>query len=88
MTLTIIFAPDEEDRLRQRAAEIGKDVVSYVHDAALASVDGPAIAQILAPVHESTLRADASVDEIDQMADRAREEVRHQRRTSNPHRIG
>lgn len=78
MTLTIDFAPDEEARLRQEAAKAGKDLGTFLHDIALEVIDRPSLAQILAPIHEATLRSGVGVDEIDAMADRAVAEVRNE----------
>jgi hypothetical protein len=82
MTLSILFAPEEEARLRRRAAAEGKDVGTYVREAALEKVDRPTMAEILAPVHGSTDAVGASIGEIDAMADQARREVREQGRSS------
>ena len=79
MTLSIDFSPQELTRLRERAAQAGKDLDAFIHDAAMATVDRPTLAQILAPVHEATVLSGVTVDEIDQMADRARAEVRRER---------
>jgi hypothetical protein len=83
MSLTIDFAPDEEARIRHKAATVGKDVATFVHDAALETADRPSLAQILAPIHQATTRTGVSVDEIDRMAERALEEVRSGRRAAS-----
>jgi hypothetical protein len=83
MTFMIDFAPDEEARLRERAAAAGKDLTAFIREAAMEKADRPTLAELLAPVHAATASAGASVAEIDAMADRARGEVRAQRRTQH-----
>jgi molecular chaperone DnaK (HSP70) len=82
MTLIIDFAPDEEARLRERAAAAGKDLTVFIREAALEKAERPTLAELLAPIHAATATAGASTEEIDAMADRARSEVRAERRTS------
>ena len=74
MTVEIRLAPDEEARLRDRAAADGKDVHTFVREAVFEKLDRPTFAELLAPVHEATRRSGLSLDEIDAMADRARAE--------------
>jgi hypothetical protein len=85
MTVIIDFAPDEEARLRERATAAGKDVRTFVREAALEKVDRPTLAELLAPIHAATAKTAATVEEIDAMADRARDEVRRERRVSANH---
>jgi hypothetical protein len=81
MTLMIDFAPEEEARLRERAAAAGKELTIFIREAALEKADRPTLAELLTPVHAATASAGASIEEIDAMADRARGEARVQRRT-------
>ena len=74
MTVEIPLAPEEESRLRERAAADGKDVLTFVREAVFEKLDRPTFAELLAPVHESARSRGLGVDEIDAMADRAREE--------------
>jgi hypothetical protein len=74
MTLEIPLAPEEESRLRERAAAAGTDVQTFVREAVFEKLERSTFAELLAPVHEATRRSGLSVDEIDAMADRAREE--------------
>ena len=74
MTLEIPLAPDEEVLLRERAAAAGKDVQTFVHDALFERLERPTFAELLAPVHEATRRNGLGVDEIDELAARARDE--------------
>ena len=74
MTLEITLAPDEEARLRERAAAAGLDVQTFARAALIEKIDRPTFAELLAPVHDATRRSGLTVDEIDAMAERAREE--------------
>lgn len=76
MRMTVEFTPNEEALLRERASAAGKDLCAFVRDAALEMADHPSLAEILAPIHAATDRAGISVEDIDAMADRARNEAR------------
>ena len=88
MTLEITLAPDEEARLRERASAAGLDIQTFAREVLIEKIDRPTFAELLAPVHESTRRNGMTVDEIDAMADRAREEYwagrRPQQQRPNP----
>lgn len=74
MTLEIPLAPEEEARLRERAAAAGQDVQTFIREALLEKLDRPGFAELFAPVHEAIRRRGMMVDDIDALADRAREE--------------
>jgi hypothetical protein len=84
MTLQIPLAPDEEARLRQRAAAAGKDVETFAREALIETIDRPTLAELLAPVHTETRRLGTSVEEVDAMLDGAREEARRERKARRP----
>jgi hypothetical protein len=81
MTLSIPFAPAEEARLRERAAAAGKDIQTFVRDAALEKADRPTLGEILGPIHAATEASGSSLEEIDAMGDQAKREARQQRRS-------
>ena len=75
MTLEIPLAPEEEARLRERAAAAGMDVRAFARETLIEKLDRPrSFAELLAPVREATHRSGLTEEEIDAMADRAREE--------------
>ena len=80
MDLIIEFAPEEEARFRERATALGKDVRTFVRDAALEKDDHPTLSELLAPIHAATEHARVGIDEINAMADRAKSETRAERR--------
>src|SRR6476661_5360859 len=57
MTLEITLAPDEEARLRERAAALGLDIQAFAREALIEKIDRPSFAQLLAPIHEATRRS-------------------------------
>ena len=74
MTVEIRFAPDEEARLRDRAAAAGQDVQTFVREAVVEKLDRPTFGELLAPVHEAVRGSGVGVDELAALADQAREE--------------
>jgi predicted DNA-binding protein len=81
MTLEIRLAPDEEARLRDRAAAAGQDVQTFIREAVFEKLDRPTFAELLAPVHEEVRRSGMGTDQVDALADQAREEYWADRRT-------
>jgi hypothetical protein len=80
MTLEIRLAPDEEARLRDRAAAAGQDVQTFVLEAVFEKLDRPTFAELLAPLHEGVRRSGMGADQVDALADQAREEYWAERR--------
>ena len=74
MTVEITLAPDEAAKLRERASALGQDLPTFVREAALEKAGRPTFAELLAPAHDATRRGGITVDEVDEMADRARAE--------------
>ena len=81
MILTLDFAPEEEARIRERATAAGKDVTTFVREAVLEKAK-PSLSEILAPIHAATDQCGVSVEEIDALADRARQESRRERKAA------
>jgi hypothetical protein len=80
MTLEIRLAPDEEARLRDRAAAAGQDVQTFVREAVFEKLDRPTFAELLAPLHEAVRQSGMGPDQMDALADQAREEYWAERR--------
>lgn len=72
MTLEITLAPDEEARLRERAAAVGQDVRDFARAALVEKLETPTFAELLAPIHEATRKSGLTVEEIDAVLDQAR----------------
>jgi predicted DNA-binding protein len=61
MTLKIALPPEEEKKLAERAAAIGKDVASYVHQLIQKDIEQASFAELFAPVHRAV--RDSGMDE-------------------------
>lgn len=72
MTVQIPLAPDEEAKLRERAATLGQDLQTFVRQAALEKADRPTLTDLLSPIHEDTRRRGITVERVDDAIDRAR----------------
>ena len=83
MTLQINFAPQEEAKLRDRAAAAGKDIETFIREAALEKADRPSLAEVLAPIHDDTVKRGITLDQVDDAIRRARAAYRGQRRGAN-----
>ena len=62
MTLHIPLGPDEEAKLRERAASLGQDLQTFVREAALEKADRTTLSQLLSPIHEDTRRRGVTVE--------------------------
>lgn len=65
MDLTISIAPDIATKLRERAAEFGRDVTQYAADLIRQGVTAPTFDELLTPVREDFARSGMTADEID-----------------------
>jgi hypothetical protein len=81
MTVQIALAPEEEAKLRARAASLGQDLQTFVRQAALEKADRPTLMEVLAPIHEDTRRRGITVEQVDEAVDRARRARRAERDT-------
>jgi hypothetical protein len=72
MTVKIALAPEEEAKLRARAASLGQDLQTFVREAALEKADRPTLLELLAPNDEDTRRRGLTVEQVDEAVARAR----------------
>jgi hypothetical protein len=84
MTLQIALTADEEAKLRERAAALGQDVLTFVRQAALEKAERPTLSDLLAPIHEDTRRRAITVEEVDEAVEQARREYHRERGTRDP----
>lgn len=88
MTITIELRPDEEQALRERARDSGRELPEYVHqvlDEHIRSIARPEAApktfdQILAPIREGWQQSGMTEEEITALFKETRDEVRNERR--------
>lgn len=77
MRLDLDLDPASEAKLRERAAEAGKDPEAYARDAVLEKLEGPrTLADILAPVHQEFRRSGMSEKELEALCEQALAESR------------
>ncbi len=87
MTITIDLRPEDEQVLRERARESGRELTEYVRhvlEEHIRALPGPGAApqtfdQVLAPVWEGWRQSGMTEEEIDAMFQRELEELRRDR---------
>ena len=76
MTITFSLDPEQEQKLRQRAASAGKDIETYAREAIEEKLSLPqTFAELLAPIHEETRAAGTTEAELDELIEDLRDEV-------------
>ena len=84
MTIQICLTPQQESRLRELAAAAGQDVDTYAREALAEKLDRPSLAELLAPIDKAMERSGMSDEDIDEMIERARDEVWRERQKGAP----
>ena len=81
MTLVITLPPDLEEKLRQRAADVGKDAATFARETLEEKLQGPrTLDEILAPFRKQVAQSQMSESELDGFYETLRDEVWQQRR--------
>ena len=89
MTITINLDPDEESRLRQRAAQGGKDLAGYVHGLIardLTSLRPADVDAALAPFRRQVEESRLTDAQLEDFFEEVREEVWHEKHATLPDR--
>jgi hypothetical protein len=89
MTITINLDPDEESRLRQRAAQSGQDLAGYVHGLIakdLTALPPADVDAALAPFRRQVEESGLTDTQLEDFIEEVREEVWHERRATVPDR--
>jgi hypothetical protein len=82
MTLQISISSDAEAKLREKAAAIGEDVAAYAAGVLERSTKLPlSLEEISGPIAEQFRQSGMSEDELTEMLETAKHEMRRQRRT-------
>jgi hypothetical protein len=82
MTVSILLPPDTEAKLRQRAAEAGKDVAEFVSQLIAREVDAPlSIAEAAEPFARAVDASGISEGEFTSLISQALDESRGHRKT-------
>ena len=83
MTLQITLPAETEAKLRDRAAELGRDVSQYAADLIRQGVAAPTFDELLDPVRQDFARSGMTPDEIDDLGRELIAKVRSQRRADS-----
>jgi hypothetical protein len=85
MTLSISIPDEAEARLRKRAAAAGQDVGTFVSNL-VAHFAGPPtpIEELSGPTYQQFLDSGMSDDELGDLIERTKHEMRAERRRANP----
>jgi plasmid stability protein len=85
MDLVISLPPDLENKLRQRAADVGKDASTFAREALEESLRGPrTLDEILAPFRKQVAQSGMSDREMDEFYESLRDEAWQERQDSEP----
>lgn len=77
--LQIPLPPDTEETLRQRAKANGEDVSSYAVRIIQDALNTPSVDELLAPFRKQVEESGISDDELDQLGEELRQEVRQEK---------
>jgi hypothetical protein len=80
MTITLDLPPETEQKLRERAAAVGKDVGVVATELLQRAVAGPTLEEILAPFRRQFADSGMADDELAAVVEQAREEVWQEKR--------
>lgn len=80
MTLSINVSPEAESKLRERAAAAGQPVSEYAGHLVEQAVSSPSFDEILAPVRAEFAASGMTEDELGDLLEAAKHEMRRSRR--------
>ncbi len=89
MTITINLDPDEESRLRQRAAQNGQDLAGYVHELIARDLTALRPADVdaaLAPFRRQVEESGLTDAQLEEFFEEVREEVWQEKHGAVPNR--
>ncbi len=85
MELVVNIPAALEDKLRERAADVGKDATTFAREALEEKLRGPrTLDEILAPFRNQVAKSGMSHDELDQFYEGLRDEAWSDRKDPNP----
>jgi plasmid stability protein len=80
MALVITLPPDLEEKLRQRAADVGKDAATFARETLEEKLHGPrSLDEILAPFRRQVAESGMNDSELDKFYESLRDEVWRER---------
>jgi hypothetical protein len=84
MTLTIELTPDQESRLRERAARQGQDPADYARALIDRGLTLPSLDEVLAPIRQDFAESGMSEEELESLIEGARDAVYREKHGSKP----
>ncbi len=84
MTLQVPISSEAEAKLRERALASGQDLSSYVAHLLDESLTRPSLDEILAPIRQTVDQSGMSEDELSDLLEKAKHDVRRERRRVAP----
>ena len=84
MTLSVPIAPDIETKLRERAAQFGRDVTEYAAELIREGVCAPTFDELLDPVRQDFARSGMSEEEIMILGRRELDALRAEKKAQSP----
>ena len=81
MTLNIQLAPRAESRLTDKAREAGGDVAEYATRLLESEALRPTLREISGPIHEAFEASGMTEEELGDLLEKAKHEMREERRT-------
>ena len=81
MTLTVDLADTEAQRLAEKARAAGIDVQTYIQRIVRTAATAPPLDEVLCPVREAFRASGISEDELGELLEEAKHEMRSERRS-------
>ncbi|MFQ5495584.1 MAG: hypothetical protein ACE5EX_09405 [Phycisphaerae bacterium] len=83
MTIEIPISPETEAKLREKAAAVGEDISAYAAGVLERSARQPvSLEEISGPIAEEFRRSDMNEDDLTDLLEAAKHDMRRHRRTS------
>ena len=83
MTIRIPISPETEAKLREKAAAVGEDIVAYAAGVLERSAKQPvSLEEISGPIADEYRQSGMGEDELSDLLESAKHDMRHKRRTS------
>lgn len=80
MTINISLTPEAENKLRQRAAVLGRDIVAVASDLLEQAIARPSLDELLAPARKQVSESGMSDEQVDDFFRGVLKEVRAQKK--------
>lgn len=75
MTITISLSPEQEKRLAERAAQVGQEVVPYIHHLIDRDIQAESLDAILTPVRRNFEQSGMTDEDIAALVEEVREDI-------------